>query len=932
MTPERWRQLTTIFHGAQARDVTDRNAYLDHACAGDPSLRAEVESLLASQGTLGRGVNDTAALPQLPAGTRLGQYRVDALVGAGGMGQVYRATDTRLRRTVALKLLLPDLSLDPGFGARFEREARVLASLNHPNIAAIHGFEDADGVPALVLEFVEGPTLGDRLAKGPLPPTEALTVARQLARALEAAHDKGIVHRDLKPANIKITSSGIVKVLDFGIARVVDGDGNAATNAGTHTGTILGTPAYMSPEQARGLVVDRRTDIWAFGCVLYEMLTGRGAFAADTASDSLAKVIEREPAWEALGSGMPEPIRRLIKRCLQKDPARRLHDIADARIEIDELLATSAADVVPTAGTPRRGRPWLQIAVAAVVVTAVATAWWFLRRTSSTSPGAVEEFGLWFPENHIPSVGIAVSPNGESIAAGVFGAGAQIYLRTRDSLEPRPLLGTENGGSPFWSPESDRLGFYTFTGSELRTIRPGESSSALVCRTPQAFRGGTWSSDGVIVFAAEGKLFRVSATGGTPEPLGVSAEFGEPTRPQFLPDQRHFLFYALKADGGAVIVGSIDSSEVTRIMHADAAAEFIAPNLLLFVRGTSLMAQRFDPGRRALEGQPVTVATKVTAGLASESPYISASSDVLAFATARGGGIGRLRWVDRTGRVVGEIAPPSEGEYLNPSISPDGKFVAVNYQDVQTGNWDIWKIDVARGVPSRLTTDSASDTDAVWSPDSNEVVFVSNRGGRFGLYRKAVSGSNEERLIKQFANRLIPNDLSREYLLFSQFNQLTGGQLSVWVLPVSGPAEPVRLMSERFTPYAPRLSPDGRWVAYNSYETGLQEINVARFLAPGQTQQISHGGGVHARWTNRGELVYWAVPAGVDAVAFTSGADTFRVGARRTLVQTPILSAIDGRPHYDITRDGTRLLVRQSAGPQGPGIRVILNWRSKLTR
>ena len=930
MTPDRWRQLTTLFHAAQSREGDERAVYLDQACGADASLRAEVESLLAARGTPGSGA--VPALPQLSPGTMFGPYRVDALIGAGGMGQVYRATDTRLHRTVALKVLAPDLSQDPEFGARFEREARVLASLNHPNIAAIYGLEQDGGVQALALEMVEGPTLADRLVTRPLPASEALTIARQIALALEAAHHRGIVHRDLKPANIKITPAGIVKVLDFGIARVVEGDGTAATSVGTHTGMILGTPAYMSPEQARGLAVDKRTDIWAFGCVLYEMLTGRGAFSGDTASDSLAKVIEREPDWDVLSARVPEPIRRLIKRCLQKDPARRLHDIADARIEIDELVAAPASDVVPASRTPRRGRSWLWIAAAAVLVVAVSTAWWFLRRASSTAHGAVEEFGLWFPENQIPSVGVAVSPDGQSIAAGVFGAGAQIYLRTRDSVEPRPVPGTENGGSPFWSPNSERLGFYTFTGSELRTIRPGDSSSALVCRTPQGFLGGTWSSDGVIVFAAEGKLFRAPAAGGAPVALEVSGQFGEPARPQFLPDQRHFLFYASKADSGAVIVGSIDSSEVTRIADADAPAQFIAPDRLLFVRGTSLIAQPFDPERRTLEGQAVTVATKVTAGLVGTQPHFSASPDVLAFTTPRGGGVGRLRWVDRTGRVVGEIAPPPEGEYLNPSISPDGRFVAVNYQDVQTGNWDIWMIDVARGVPSRLTTDSASDSDAVWSPDNNEIVFVSNRGGTFGLYRKAVTGSTEERLVKQFANRLIPNDLSHDYLLFSQFNRLAGGQLSVWVLPTSGSAEPVRLMSERFTPYAPRLSPDGRWVAYNSYETGLQEINVARFLTPGHIQQISHGGGVHARWTNRGELVYWAVPAGVDAVAFTSEGDTFRVGARRTLVQTPILSAIDGRPHYDITRDGTRLLVRQSAGPQGPGIRVILNWQSKLSR
>ncbi len=395
MTPDRWRQVTAVLRAARARDLDGQRAYLDEACAGDGALRAEVERLLAAEsGHLGQAGITRAVLPALSPGVMFGAYRVEGLLGAGGMGQVYQATDPRLKRTVALKVLIPDLALDAEFGSRFEREARALASLNHPNIAAIHGLEEAEGVRALVLEFVEGPTLAERLARGPLPTSEALAMGRQIASALEAAHDRGIVHRDLKPANIKITPAGAVKVLDFGIARSsAVGDAQAHTTAmATRTGVILGTPAYMSPEQARGLAVDKRTDIWAFGCVLFEMLTGGGAFAAGTASDSLARVIEREPDWSRLPPNLPDSIDRLVRRCLQKDPADRLHDIADARIEITDALPlpsrastpppvqvapTPAVDPMRAAQPPSRlFRDWrVRLAVAVTVVGAIAAGW-----------------------------------------------------------------------------------------------------------------------------------------------------------------------------------------------------------------------------------------------------------------------------------------------------------------------------------------------------------------------------------------------------------------------------------------------------------------------------------------------------------------------------------------------------------------------------
>ena len=933
MTPQRWRQVTELFHSAREREADDRRAFLDKVCAGDPSLRADVDALLAAEGTrFGETPLAIELLPQLSPGTTFGPYRVEALIGAGGMGQVYRATDTKLRRTVALKVLLSGLARDPDFESRFEQEAQLLAALNHPNIAAIYGTEDTDGVQALVLEFVDGSTLAERIARGPLPIREALPIAHKVASALEAAHEHGIIHRDLKPANIKIAPDGTAKVLDFGIARVnAGGSSTAPTAAATRTGVVVGTPAYMSPEQARGKLVDKRTDIWALGCVLYEMLTGRGAFAAETESDTLARVIEREPEWSALPTDVPESIRRLLTRCLQKDPANRLHDIADARIELDDALTAPArrAAAAPTSG---RGR-WLWAAVIALATMGVATAWWALHRAagSSGTPGLVRQFGIVFPDNHIPGFGVAVSPDGRFIAAGIFSTGAQLYLHSLETSETRLLAGTQRGTFPFWSADGSKLGFVT-AGGQIRIISIRDGSISEVCPV-QGFNGATWGAQDNIVFASARKLLRVAAAGGTPVPLSAAIDDGVPRAPQFLPDGRHFIVYLSKGASGLVLAGSIDSSSVTTVMEATAPAVFVPPNHLLFIRGTTLWAQDFDPERRVLNGHAAVVATKVSAGTAGgQQAFLSASSDVLAFGTTLGGSTGRLRWVEHD-VTMGEIAPPDDGEeYLNPALSPDGKRVAVNHLDPNTGNWDVWVIDVDRG-PTRLTTNSARDADPVWSPDGEHVVFMSDRDPP-GLYEKRVGSSDPETLVQSLPDAVVvPGDWSPSPLaiFFSRFGRSTPGPWSVWMQPLSGGSAPVKLIDPQFAPYSPRLSPDGRWLAYTSFETGSDEIFVRSFPASGKVEQISHGGGAHPRWTKNGhELVYWVPPRGIDAVDFVSDGSTFHVSAPRTIVHTPVLEAIDGRPHYDITRDGTRVLMRQAAGPQGPGITVIVNWAERM--
>ncbi len=812
MTPERWRRVTEIFHAALARTPAARAAFLDETCR-DVALRADVEALLAAHehASLDERLVGVGPLPHFDAGVSLGPYRIDALVGAGGMGEVYRATDLRLQRTIAIKVLQPGVSAHPGFDLRFEREAQLLASLNHPNIGAIHGFEDLDGIHALVLEFVEGSTLVERLESGKLPVDEALGIARQIAFGLEAAHEKNIVHRDLKPANIKITPDGVVKILDFGIAKGGGGASEAGASPPTLTGVVLGTPGYMSPEQARGRRVDKRTDIWAFGCVLFEMLTGRAPFDADTSSDVIARILEHDPPWHRLPADVPESIQKLLRRCLQKDPAERLHDIADARLEIADVMALPRRR---RAGQPAGQRSkwlWLGIAVAAIVVAVIALQW-----VRSTSPGRTVELGVTFPENFVPSLGVAVSPDGLRVATGVVGSTRQIWMHSLETGETQPVVGTERGGNPIWSPDGTRLAF--FQPGSLKSLNLAGGAVAEICKLKNVAGGGAWTSDGRIIFAQGGQLFVVRAAGGEPSPLGRTPVSGFAAFPQMLPDNRHVLFYTQERTDGWVAVAALDTGQTRRLVASSAAAVFAPPDHLLYVRGASVVAQKFDPVTLALDGEAQVVANAVGPGALATSDAlgaISASpSGVLAFITERGGRPGQLTWFDRSGRAQSSIKPSAGGEYLNPAISPAGDAVAVNRMDPQTGNWDIWIVDAARGTATNLTSDNAIESDAVWSPDGKDVVFTSNIGGQLGLYRQSIStaGPAEPLYVAKGAGTLAASDWTPD-LKSILFYQSGVDPWSIWVLPLSGDRKPTRLIGG----YSPRLSPDGQWMAYRFF-------------------------------------------------------------------------------------------------------------------
>jgi Tol biopolymer transport system component len=882
-----------------------------------------------------------AELPQLSPGTLLGVYRIDALIGAGGMGQVYRATDTRLQRQVAIKVLTPGLALDPGFNARFEREGRLLASLNHSNIASIYGLEEAEGLQALVLEFVDGPTLAERLARGALTVSEALTIARQIASALDAAHERGIIHRDLKPANIKIAPGGVVKVLDFGIARTsaTAGDAPAGTHA-TRTGVVLGTPAYMSPEQARGRAVDKRTDIWGFGCVLYEMLTGRVAFAGETASDTIAHVLERDPSMERLPAALPPAMRRLVAHCLAKDPSERLRDIADARLEIVDALSASASAAQTTAPTFRGRLLWLAAAVAVVVIATMVVAS-LARGRSEAGPSPPMEFRIDLsPEAGNAGYGLAVSPDGGRIAFASCCGGPQLWVHSLGSSETHVLPGSEGAERPFWSPDGRAVGF--FSGNKLERTDLANGPPLVIADLTGApasrFSGGSWNANGIILYSTGFQLFRIPASGGAAEPVKVADDAGDAARgsPQFLSDNTHFIYNAAGPRGHAAYLASLDFPVAQHLVDSDYPAIYAAPSSLIYLRKTALVAQSINLQTQRLEGPVFPVASNAVPGwfALGGTMYSASANGVLALVKTAGGSPGHLVWFDRTGVALTAIDQPPGVENLNPVISPDGKRVAVNRMDPQTGNWDIWTID-DRGIASRLTSNPARDSDPVWSPDGKELAFVSSRDGPLALYKTAADQSGtEQRLVEMDGktNSVVTTDWSADgrFILYDVTTQRHPMQ-SVWALPLFGDHKPVEVVPGEHV-YGGHISPDGRWIAYVSFETGSPEVYIQRFMEPGEKKQISRDGGAHPRWARDGrELVYWVDPGrgGVAAVDLDFTPSGVRVGPPRTLVSTRVLGLIDGRPHYDVTRDGERLLLRQPAGPQQPAITVIVNWMAR---
>ena len=889
-------------------------------------------------------------------GQTLGRYQITAALGVGGMGEVYRATDTTLEREVAIKVLPRAVAANPDRFARFRREARVLASLNHPNIAAIYDFEEADGVSFLTLELVEGEDLAQRLRRAPIPLNEALEIAKQVAEALEAAHERGIIHRDLKPANIKVTPAGVAKVLDFGLAKAWAGDSGSGvgsvdptmspTYVGTETraGVVLGTAAYMSPEPARGRVVDRRTDVWAFGVVLFEMLAGRRLFIGETETDVIAAVVTADPDWSALPAETPAAVRRLLRRCLQKDPRVRLPDMGAARVELSEVLSGVLDEDEGPRRAVARGKPkppsraaWVLVPLAVLVAAAVA----FIagrqlsgRRTAMP----VTRVTLEIPADvrlatFTPPL---ISPDGRlvGIAATARGRPPMLWVRRIDALSFQPVPGTEGAQDAFWSPDSRHLGF--LVNGVLKRVDL-EGGVQTLSRLDSVFwGGGTWNQDGTIVLskaprgetdATAATLVRLAATGGRPEPLtSIDADRQEQGHywPRFLPDSRHIAFSigSRNAANQGVFITSLDNPrQRERILPEWSTASF-AVDHLLFVRGNTLLAQPFDLQTRAAGGEPYAVAEGVEFWTEAGVGLFSASRNGTVVYLPSRPRETELVWVDRRGARLGSVGSPRlYGQF---ALSPDEKHVAVELPDA-AGNFDLWIVELSRGVPTRLTFDTANDRDPVWSPDGSRLIFTSPRRGSSALFAKSVTAVGAEALLLRAKDDLYPESVSPDgkTLVYVSSGAVNQGRVG-WRWPIDGSAPPTPLVQTGFRVDEMQISPDGRLIAYASAESGQYEVYLERFGGGREKIRVSTNGGGQPKWRKDGRELFYVSEGKLTAVEVAVDPE-LRVGLPRALFE--LEEASEELDDYAPHADGQRFLVKQRIARPGAGaVHMVLNW------
>jgi eukaryotic-like serine/threonine-protein kinase len=892
----------------------------------------------------------------LGPGARLGPYEVVAAIGAGGMGEVYRARDTRLDRTVAIKILPAAVAGDPIFRERFDREARAVAALNHPHICALYDIGEDAGTAFLVMEHLEGETLADRLTKGPLPIDQAVKYAIQIAEALDKAHRAGIVHRDLKPGNIMICRGGpsgpsVAKLLDFGLAKTSPVGALSglsllptAHSPVTAQGTILGTLQYMAPEQVEGREADARSDIFAFGAIVYEMVTGKRAFEGKSQASVIASILDREPpAMSSLQPLAPEALDHVVQRCLAKDPEERWQTIADV---MRELVWTVKADtrgritIPPPAvwRTTRQRLVWLG-AGAGVAVAAFTLAAPFLRpapvdvrsiRLSIVPPSDVV---LTRGTNNTVAV---VSPDGRRVAFIAQRAGVgpyQLWVRSLDAMDSQPLAGTDAATLPFWSPDSRMLGFYSF--GQLRAVDASSGPVQSICGT-SGFMGGTWSRDNTIVFATGGSgatsLFQVRASGGKPTLLALSATLGTtvPRYPAFLPDSRHFVFFA--SPSNTVWIGSIDSTQTTRLLNADSQAQYVGPSHLLVVRQGTLVDQPFDAAKGALSGEAMPIAQQVTADALGYATFSASESGTLVYRTGAANTKTQLTWLTRNGQPAGTVGPP--GVYRNPALSPDGTRLAVEETDPQSRTQDIWLFDLGRGIKSRFTFDPGNDIYPVWSPDGTRVVFASDRtGGQFNLFQKPANGAADEELL---AKSLDPMAAPYSWSPDGRYIVFRSGTTSTSILSLAGDrkAQPLLSSDSSVQVYA-QVSPDGRWIAYSSNESGINQVYVRSFPVPGGKWQISQDGGTFARWRGDGkELFYYGADGRLFAIP-VDGDTAVKLGNPTPLFDAHMLNGPNNgvgiRHQYDVSRDGKRLLLNMTVDDAPPTpITVVLNWAGTI--
>ncbi|MGA9885000.1 MAG: protein kinase [Candidatus Acidiferrales bacterium] len=881
----------------------------------------------------------------LAAGTKLGSYEILAAIGAGGMGEVYRARDAKLGRDVALKVLPEAFARDSERMARFQREAKLLASLNHPNIAAIYGFEDSGLTHALVMELVEGPTLADRIASAPIPIDEALRIARQIADALEYAHERGIVHRDLKPANVKVTPDDAVKVLDFGLAKAIEGDASSMdinnsptmSRMATMQGVLLGTAAYMSPEQAKAKPVDRRADIWAFGCVLYEMLTGKMAFYGETVTDTLAAVIRAEPDWTLLPSNTPARVRVLLQRCLQKDAKQRLQAIGDARISLDEVLSgatepTSSA-IAATPVSRRQTILWSS-AVALIAAAIAGLVVWIVKPSPAPPQRAVTRTVINLPLGQrlagFNNLVLALSPNGSQLAyvattEGEGGATQQIYLRKMDSLAANPVPGTEGAVDPFFSPDGQWLGFFADGKLKKISVTGGPAQILADDVTPT---GASWSKQGTIAFSSGPRpIYKVSDGGGTPQPL-THLERGEigHTWPDFLPGGKAVLF----SNGSGIFAQPIGTGGRRNLTPGGISPRYLSSGYLIYAQGGDLMAVRFDPQRLAVKGTPVPVVGNVIQEpVPAPAQYsVSATGSLVYVPGSAQASQSRLVWVRRSGTE--QPLPAPAGDYGSPRLSPDGQHVAL-----VSGN-QIWIYDLARDTLTRFTFGGSVNMYPAWTPDGKRIAFASNRQGPVNLYWQKSDGSGGLERLTTNAHIQVPLSWSPngQLLAFEELAPATGGGTDIWVLRMSDRKAETFLQNSANVD-APQFSPDGRWMAYVSDESGRNEIYVQPYPGPGGKYQISTDGGTEPVWNRNGRELFYRSGDKMMSVDITTE-PSFSAGNPKMLFQGGYISNTAGAfPAFDVSPDGQRFLMlkpvtQQQAAPTQ--INVVLNWAEELKR
>ena len=871
----------------------------------------------------------------LTSGTKLGPYEIVAPLGAGGMGEVYRAHDTRLDRDVAIKVLSGHFVSSPSLKERFDREARTISQLSHPNICRLYDVGSQDGSDYLVMECLEGETLADRLNRGPLPVEEVLRYGTQIADALDKAHQQGVIHRDLKPGNIMLTKSG-AKVLDFGLAKqaqakTTNSSALTAMTSGkalTVEGTIVGTFQYMAPEQIEGAEADTRTDIFALGCLLYEMATGKRAFAGKTQASVIASILATEPPPLSQVAPMTPPaLERLVRSCMAKEREDRIQSAHDVKLQLQWIAEAGSQAGIPAPVVARRRVShriaWAIAAIAAAAAIAFAIGF-FLRAPVAPRPLRVS---ILPPDQHsFDPLSIALSPDGTKLAfvATVAGASPQLWVRPLDSTAAQPLAGTDDASSPFWSPDSRDLGF--FAEGKLRIIDASGGAVQTLADAPQS-RGGTWGANGIILYTPSptSPLLRIPAAGGTPSQAEKNTSEADsfalaasPRWPAFLPDGRHFIFFRFARDNpgrrGDIHLGSLDSQQDTTLVSADGRGQF-ASGHLVFVRDGNLMTQRFDDKRLKLAGDPVPIAEQIRGNDVGAAAFSLSNDGKLIFAGGQSTSLD-LAWYDRSGKK-GEVI--DTGTFQDVHISPDGKRVSAARADAG-GHLEIYIYDLARGTKSQFSFSQSRDDDPVWSPDGNTMVFDSGRSGKIDLYTRPANGARSEELLYHDDLNKYPSSWSSDGKYIA-YETLDSSHFDVWILPMFGDRKPYPFLKEKYNTRFPVFSPDAKWIAYTSYEAGHAQVYVVAFPTPGGRFLVGDGFG--PVWGRNGkEILYTDDHSRVASVEVTAHGDSVELGKPQILFPTQPI----GPGLFEVSSDGNRFLMMQAPVQNSPSLTVVVNW------